>query len=320
MGRKYIIWAPRFNENRGGVIALHKLCNDLNALGEKAYLWPKNKPVFRSNSPFISLLKIIKYWISEKYNSCPALKNSKFALFQYLSEKLIYKHEISKELDTPVARYSDLNGAIVVYSEKVAGNPLGSKRVARWLLHRPGFHSGQIDYGEDDLFFYYQSAFNDPKYNRDSDNLLRAVWIRNDIYNQRNHSPRSKTCYTLRKSKDRDVLHDLTDWISIDGLSHQEIAKIFNECKYFVSYDLYTMYSVYAAMCGCISIVVPVEGLSKEAWRPEAERRYGIAYGEDDIEFAVSTRNLLLAELDRQEAANLETVKLFIEKTKKRYE
>ena len=115
-------------------------------------------------------------------------------------------------------------------------------------------------------------------------------------------------------------MHNLSDWVLIDGLSHQEIAKIFNECKYFVSYDLYTMYSVYAAMCGCISIVVPMDGLSKEAWRPEPERRYGIAYGEDDIEFAISTRNLLLEELDRQEAENLETVKLFIEKTKKRYQ
>jgi hypothetical protein len=223
-------------------------------------------------------------------------------------------------LHTPEARYRDLYGAIVIYPEVVSGNPLGSKRVVRWLLHRPGFHSGKIDYGEDDLFFYYQSAFNDPKYNKDSDNVLRTVWVRNDIYTQKNHSSRSKTCYTLRKSKERDILHDLTDWVLIDGLSHEEISKIFNECKYFISYDLYTMYSVYAAMCGCISIVVPIDGLSKEAWIPEPERRYGIAYGEDDIEFAIRTRNLLLEQLDRQEATNLETVKLFIEKTNKRYE
>jgi len=320
MSRKYIIWAPRFNENVGGVIALHKLCNDLNGLGEKAYLWPKNKPFFRPNTPFISLLKIIKHLIGQKYNSYPAIKDSKFALFRYLSGKFVDKYKISEEFYTPLASYRDLHGSIVIYSEKVAGNPLGSKRVVRWLLHRPGFHTGEIDYGEDDLFFYYQSVFDDPKYNKNSENLLRTSWIRSDIYNQRNHSSRSKTCYTLRKSKDRDILHDLTDWVLIDGLSHEEIAKIFNECKYFVSYDLYTMYSVYAAMCGCISIVVPVDGLSKEAWIPEPERRYGIAYGEDEIEFAIRTRNLMLEQLDRQEAANLETVKLFVEKTKKRYE
>jgi hypothetical protein len=43
----------------------------------------------------------------------------------------------------------------------------------------------------------------------------------------------------------------------IDGKSHGEIAKIFNEYEYFVSYDPHTAYTIYARMCGCIPIVIP---------------------------------------------------------------
>ena len=50
------------------------------------------------------------------------------------------------------------------------------------------------------------------------------------------------------------------------------------------------MYSRYAALCGCIPIVVPIEGVSKQEWHPEKELRYGIAYGSGDVEWALQTR------------------------------
>ena len=37
---KYIIVAPSYDENNGGCVVLHKLCDLLNSQGEKAVLCP----------------------------------------------------------------------------------------------------------------------------------------------------------------------------------------------------------------------------------------------------------------------------------------
>jgi hypothetical protein len=90
------------------------------------------------------------------------------------------------------------------------------------------------------------------------------------------------------------VIHDTSNSILIDGKSHQQVAAIFKSVKQFVSYDAHTLYSSLAAIAGCESVVVPLEGMTKEQWRPNVEDRYGIAYGFDDIEFARTTRPLAL--------------------------
>ena len=79
--------------------------------------------------------------------------------------------------------------------------------------------------------------------------------------------------------------------IPIDGLSHEEIADIFNRCSVFYSYDEATFYSQYAAICGCLSVVVPGLYSSREEWvasHPIA--RYGVAYGLDDLDHARRVR------------------------------
>jgi hypothetical protein len=82
-----------------------------------------------------------------------------------------------------------------------------------------------------------------------------------------------------------------------------DYVNVFNIYEYFYSYDPCTFYSVIAAMCGCISVVVKVEGLSKEDWlnilapieylKETGEQLYGIAYGEEEIEFAKNTIHLV---------------------------
>ena len=121
----------------------------------------------------------------------------------------------------------------------------------------------------------------------------------------------------MRKGKSRDVVHDLTDSVCIDEMSHEEIAEIFNRCEYFISYDLYTMYSRYAVLCGCTSIVIPYENLSKEAWMPDKKLRHGIAYGFDDIDFAKKTSKYVLDDLKKEEKQANESVKAFVQISEK---
>ena len=71
--------------------------------------------------------------------------------------------------------------------------------------------------------------------------------------------------------------------------------EIFSKLKYFYSLDALTYRSVEAALAGAISVVIPVDGVSKEEW---IDSLYpGIAYGEDDIANAIRTLPQLLPRL-----------------------
>lgn len=289
MKRKYIIYADSFDENVGGIIAMHRLCDLLNQAGEQALIWPRVRPLFDWRQPLRSLNRQRQYrrWLSRhQFHALPIF-------------------------NTPLASPDDLVEAVVVYGEMIDGNPLRARHVVRWLLHRPGFHTGRIHYGADDRYFFYQQAFNDPALNPDADNLLRTMFVRDDIYRHDNHGPRQGSCHLIRKGKGRPFVHE-ADSILLDGMSHAEMAAVFNRVRCCISYDTYTMYSLYAAMCGCISIVVPEEGVSKEQWYPDERDRYGMAYGMDDIEHAERTGPLVLPRLKEQEDEANRSVRHFI--------
>lgn len=288
--RRFVIFAGSFDENIGGVIALHRLCDLLNREGHEAFLWPEKRPAFDAARPLHSAWRLFRHYRRRKnrlYATWPSFR-------------------------TPIARQADLRDAIVVYAEVVEGNPLHAKHVVRWLLHKPGFHTGQSRYGANDRFFFYQKAFDDPTLNPDGDNLLKTVFVRDDVYRQDNFGERRGTCYILRKGKGRPLVHDLADSVLADDLSHAELAEVFNRVHTCISYDTYTMYSLFAALCGCVSVVVPEEGVSKEQWYPDPRDRYGLAYGFDDVEHAVQTRHLLLPRLKEQESLANESVRAFV--------
>jgi len=292
---KFIIAAPGYDDNAGGIVVLHQLCDRLNHLGHEAYLWPFFKPALDWTNPVKTL----------------------YLFFRYFRKTIKYGFKKNPKLITPTASYQDLEDAIIVYPEVIVGNPLRAQNVVRWLLHKPGFNNGgKIDFGAGDLFFYYDKAFDDSRYNKYPDNQLHIISQRSDVYKITNHDKRHGSCYLLRKGYKREIVHDTTDSRLIDGLSHEETAQVFNEVEYCISYDTYTMYNVYAAMCGCIPIVIPEKGITKEEWQPNEENRYGIAYGFDDIEYAIQTRPLLLQYIEKQERESNDSVKHFVEKCK----
>lgn len=214
--------------------------------------------------------------------------------------------------NTPLAYKDDvIHDDIVIYPEIVAGNPLNAKNVFRWILYTPGVHTGIIDYNESDTLIVYRDVF----INRDIQNYNMAKttlfisYFMDDIYKQTNFGIRSGSCYMIRKYKGETNAHD-SDSICLDGYDHIEIAKIFNEKKYFISYDQQTAYSWYAAMCGCIPIIIPSNNLSKKEWAKSS--RYGEAYGFDDIQYALDTRDMLMQKINESKKISNENVKNFI--------
>lgn len=214
----------------------------------------------------------------------------------------------------PIAGKSDFHDhSIVIYSEVDYGNPIAAKNVVRWFLHKPGFHTGTVKYGENELIFFFDDYCLEPGYSVDPDNKLFVLSL-NSCYKTDGTEKRSGSCYMMRKGKGREILHDLSDSVQIDGLGHQETADIFRKSQYFYSYDELTLYSQYAALCGCISVVIPDKFATREQWvdkHPIA--KYGIAYGLDDLEHAINTRHLVGEYFADLEAESRNTVARFAE-------
>jgi hypothetical protein len=88
----------------------------------------------------------------------------------------------------------------------------------------------------------------------------------------------------------------------------------------FYSYDEATFYSQFAAICGCLSVVVPGRYRNRQEWTADYQiARYGIAYGLDDLEHARATQHLVIDLLREREQAGEATVDRFIELTRARF-
>lgn len=279
---RFVIHTPDFNEDVGGVILLHKLCYMLNDLGYQAVLWPGDQ---RPVSKYLRFLN----------------RDRALVLSKDYPAQVIKSHELAEH-------------DIVIYPEVVRGNPLKHPHVVRWFLHKPGYHTGEIDYGKDELYFFFDSHSDDPSINTNPDNKLSLLAIHPAYVNR--GEDRSGSCYLVRKGKGKQLVHDLDGSLKIDGLNHEEIANIFNRASVFYSYDEMTMYSQFAALCGCVSVVIPESYKCREDWVAKHPiSRYGIAYGLDDIDHAIQTQHKVREFFKRQEEISIQEIHQFVKKT-----
>jgi hypothetical protein len=290
--RNYIVYTFSWDENNGGVIFMHNLVHELNRLGERALLW-KAAPIYKSG-----LRQGLRNWFRPE----PLATNP--------------------TLNTPVARRRDLSkNSIVIYPELVLGNPLMAQNVVRWLLYKPGLMH-PFNFGPDEMFFRVGPITDMPELTGGAPDLL--MWKVNPAYRNENRPNRNGICYMVRKGKDKPRIPqtEAPDAICIDSMSHAEINDIFNRCDTFYSYDEATMYSQFAAICGCTSVVIPGLFDSREEWAAQHPNgRFGIAYGTnvEELRHARTTRHLLLEDLYLKEAESLETVKNFVKLTRERF-
>lgn len=295
MTPRYIVVAPPYNADSGGAIFLHGLVHALNSLGAKAALWPMYRP--RPDDIRARIDAVLRrpslLWRDRAFATAP--------------DRL-----------TPVAGYRDLGrDSIVVYPEIVLGNPLGARNVVRWLLYRPGLRD-PYEFGPGEMFFRAGEMSDLPDLTGGAPELF--LWQINPVYRNEGRADRSGACFLVRKGADKPRIPQTKGAICIDGLSHAETAAIFNRCEVFYSYDEASFYSQYAAICGCLSVVVPGLYSSREAWVKEhPPARYGVAYGLDDLDHARATQDRAIELLQAQEAAGLDSVRQFIALTEARF-
>jgi hypothetical protein len=241
-----------FDINCGGIVAMHNLAKIINEL----------------NNPNI-------------YAKLFILNNTKY--------KNIFCNDF--------ANIYDINdNTIVIYPETVPGNPLNSKHVVRWILLDLGIEMPLNHYekwDKKDLVYFWETKDTTNKYFKQ----LSCPWLNNIFHNKGlKFEERYKTCYLVKKSwlihKKNIKYSHKNGSICLDNIvSLKEKFEIFNECKYFYCYDPNTMYVVYAVLCGCIPIIHPLEGVSKEDYMKN--RIYncdnelidiGFAYGNNENE------------------------------------
>ena len=292
--KKFLIYAPTYDENEGGTIVLHKLCSMLNDAGREAYLWS-----FCSGGSFCADTYLYGDPLIADAVSKGEFRDAQHHWELHGKNEKRYGHHKTQSPFPNVRLYGGtpedgLDAYIVIYAETIAGNPLRAKNVVRWLLHQPGWHTGRIDFGTGEIYFKYGKAIRDFTCVGSviSSSELKIVNYPRGYYNQvgaRAESSREGAAHCFRKQSTRHHERDVQNSLCIDGLSHAEISEIFKRIKIFTSYDLYTAYSRFAAMCGCLSIVVPANGVTEEQWQPDERDRVGIAYGPANIEHAVAS-------------------------------
>jgi len=148
---------------------------------------------------------------------------------------------------------------ITIYPEVEDGNPLGAKRIVRYLLNIPGrirparFTPGEMAWaycgllrrwvpGDDRILFVPvvdQATFK-PRPATAMRNALKLYWV-------------GKGATAWRVPETDDALEITYDWPE----TAEELALLFQTSQIFYSYTNYTAMVIEARLCGCPTVVIP---------------------------------------------------------------
>lgn len=276
---KFIVYAPGdYSPNGGGSVALHKLAHNIASLGEQCYI------------------------VTSKKNP------------NYLATQITEQDGINM-----CNRCSDI---MVIYPEVTQGNPLKSKNVTRWILYHVRNYGDYGIYADTDLIYKYAADFR-LRFQRPHICELRAHEMNLDIFFDRN-KPRSGDCFLIKKGNDKEHNYHSHSAICLDNYpahgdnANQYLADVFNRCEVFISYDTATWLNVMAALCGCVSVVIPDKDVIADTWyNGYPYFKYGIAYGMNELNHAKETLHLVRPTLKSIEDETIRLTQQFIYNAKK---
>lgn len=288
----------------GGTLVLSSLCKTLRELGYDAKLYMCTDIPFSESDVWDfqrrNLKRVIKYKL--KHFLC-----KHFSFVPYIDKLQDTKDDTSSiDMDGLSFHRSPFIGkenSIVIYPEVTYGNPLQAKNVVRWLMYFYPYPKSSMAYSPSDLFIAYREYFNDLELNPQR-HIVIQNYFDSSLYRQYNFGERKGKCYILRKGRNRKDLPEHFDGpVFDDDMSQKELVKMFNEYKYCYSYDTQTFYTVIAAVCGCIPVIVLEPGKCESDYLGKNEKHLGRAYGDspEQIEYALNTRDELIKSLDYTE-------------------
>jgi hypothetical protein len=136
----------------------------------------------------------------------------------------------------------------------------------------------------------------------------------------KNHNlPRSGRCYLIKGNEyieNQPIYHNSSDtnldnYWTYNEHKMQYLAEMFNKHEIFFTYNTQTFISVLAALCGCISIILPHPNTSKEKIFNFPQNKFGIGYGFDNINHSIDTLHLVKENVESCLSDNRKHLKQF---------
>ena len=219
---KFVIVAPPYHAKSAGIVVMHELCDSLNRLGHTA----------------TSILTI----------------NSNG--FTNPNEKRFFEPELLRhEIDTDNEFNTFIEDGIVIYPEIITGNPLGGKRIVRYLLNKEGAIGGNsMEASEKDFILSFSKSF------QDDANAYLIKLSENSIFNCENSKPTADRTLDLTyigKGNNYDQCFVVKNTLEITRLwpqSRQELAILFKQTRFFYTWDAISQTNIDALFCGAAPV------------------------------------------------------------------
>jgi hypothetical protein len=177
---------------------------------------------------------------------------------------------------------------IVVYPEVEEGNPLGARRVARYILNVPGRIRGSGKFGPDELLFAYCGLLR--RFVPSDDRILTVPVVERDLFGPGDAPlPRRGSVCWVGKGRDTpripetDGMAEITfDWPE----TRRAVADLLRQSEWFYSYANYTALTIEARLCGCPTAIIPTGLFRREDFERYPPGNTGLAWGTDPRELA----------------------------------
>ncbi len=221
-----------------------------------------------------------------------------------------------------------INKTIAIYTQTDNGSPLNIPNSARWIVNDTSKIIENSWHASEPYFNY--GTFK--TFNNKENNQLTAMNFYFDIFKNNNQSDRKGFCHLFHKHTSPQADNFVKE-LNSKGLStwdvkildkdfHKKMNEEFNKHEYFITYDQKSFWPPVAALCGCKVIVMNSfdnpnsyydYGTTPEEYRADNPLyKYGVAFGWDDLQYALDTQHLVEDHLKEMDKRNLDTIKNFV--------
>ena len=266
---------PEYIDYIGGVMVNHSLANYLAKLGENSYIYV-NSTKEGYNSTLIPWGTDIDYDPQNTILICSA-GAGEHTFEHYIPENI-------KNIPNKV----------------------------KWLVN------DQVKYYPEGEKFYTYCDYFSTLENQKVDGNFLSLDVEYDIFFNKN-LPREGGCFYTKGSPIKTKYHKEND-LNLDNTYRMSsfqrnlyLSEVFNSKEYFICYSHRSFIAAIAALCGCTVIVIPYDDTPREYWENNFPTfKYGIAYGIDDMQWALDTKHLVRENLQNIQSQGVEDIKSFI--------